>query len=1337
MIDKMTLNRKVLKRVHSPIKSPKRNNTSLRKKALIRRLSSEVQFGAASKANLKVVVRVRPQNQREQENNARCVVNIIDDHMLVFDPKEEDDGFFFRGVRQRTRDLNKRQNKEQKFVFEKIFNEESTNEYIYESTTKDLINTVLSGYNCSVFAYGATGAGKTFTMLGKVDAPGITFLTLMELYRRIEEIKEEKTCEVRISYIEVYNEMVRDLLQPGKPLNVQENGQQVFVRQHDRIANVKAIAKLSMIDLAGSERGASTGFKGARFREGASINKSLLALGNCINALADGQRHIPYRDSKLTRLLKDSLGGNCRSVMIAAVSSASTTFEDTFNTLRYANRAKTIKTTIKKNLLNVDQHVSNYVKIVDELRQELCSMKEKEKSRDATVSGEESPTPAVTEEEAEAQARLLEACRERKALRWELLQLESSQRETEFKSMSKCERTLCNLNNLLSQMRKLQQSLQAKLSVNSSKLEYYQSELNRWGPNSCEPSAHSQQLIEKNQANLALRDLHQVSEYLKGMVQEGFNEQNASEQLINVLLMAARRFYVQLRAYNNCTPEMEEVFKGLVESMDESKVIWADQQSAGGEQEATDTPNEGTQAPLDVSYFTFLPTINTFFISPATVQEPAKVFRKSSLKSSVSVSQSSGGSITSVTPRRDLETIRKVLPVVPETEDDGGLPSTPMLGSLSRSPVDPVSGQDKRPLPVIAASVQGMSSVMGSLKETPLPREKCKPAVPSVVIKGTETFGFVSMVNGCGVVSAVNSLVPGSNMNTTELLQDIQPLECSINATVAITPAEGLNTTVDLPNNPVALNTTVDVPSVSPNSSTSTTTTTEVPTKLSANSTFVNAPQLSADPNTTFDKPVPSKTTANKKLLHSDTRINLQVSNAQETLESQSVVDLPVNSIDKSLTNCQANVDSLKTASRQLFQSCTLDSTFSVEETRNRERCSALDLQSPDVSAGQARQTTFEIPERRPLLSLENKAKKPLSPLPTVVVELEGSTMLPTSKEHKISHKHLSGHTPQKTPGKTITPWKNSSIKITPGKISTSANKLSITTTPGMRRCVSTPSLAAAASNVTANKLIKPSPNIKRKFTGLGGALHRTTSFLKGRTSAGNNQENVPPGSRFSCQLREILYLKVIWNSNNICRGGHTRVVVKSGLERPDRQTSIASDDEDSDRGNQMSYKERRREAHTQAEQKRRNAINKGYDSLQDLVPTCQNTEQGQGYKMSKATFLKKEKSKQEEEVAALQKEVVALTIMKLNYEQIVSAHQSQPGQMSKQISDDVKFQVFRAVMDSLNQSFERCVATNNFAEISGSVISWVEEHCKPQILREIMCGVLQQLGRQDMSYLS
>ncbi|XP_076030209.1 helix-loop-helix-leucine zipper transcription factor bigmax isoform X2 [Oratosquilla oratoria] len=185
-------------------------------------------------------------------------------------------------------------------------------------------------------------------------------------------------------------------------------------------------------------------------------------------------------------------------------------------------------------------------------------------------------------------------------------------------------------------------------------------------------------------------------------------------------------------------------------------------------------------------------------------------------------------------------------------------------------------------------------------------------------------------------------------------------------------------------------------------------------------------------------------------------------------------------------------------------------------------------------------------------------------------------------------------------------------------------------------------------------------------------------------------------------------------------------------------------DDEDSDRGNTMSYKERRREAHTQAEQKRRDAIKKGYDALQELVPTCQNADSAQGYKVSKATVLQKSidyiqflqacKRKQEDEVAALQKEMLALTIMKLNYEQIVSAHQNQPGTMAQHVSDEVKFEVFRAIMDSLFQTFNQSVSTGNFAEISGSVISWVEEHCKPQILREVMHAILQQLGPSSLS---
>merc|ERR1712045_1082476 len=115
------------------------------------------------------------------------------------------------------------------------------------------------------------------------------------------------------------------------------------------------VAKLSMIDLAGSERGSATSSRGAaRFREGANINKSLLALGGCINALADGAKYIPYRNSKLTRLLKDSIGGTCRTVMIANVSPSAETFEDTFNTLKYADRAKKIKISLKANVLNVN-----------------------------------------------------------------------------------------------------------------------------------------------------------------------------------------------------------------------------------------------------------------------------------------------------------------------------------------------------------------------------------------------------------------------------------------------------------------------------------------------------------------------------------------------------------------------------------------------------------------------------------------------------------------------------------------------------------------------------------------------------------------------------------------------------------------------------------------------------------------------------------------------------------------------------------------------------------------------------------------------------------------------
>ncbi|KAM8824130.1 max-like protein X [Synchiropus splendidus] len=187
------------------------------------------------------------------------------------------------------------------------------------------------------------------------------------------------------------------------------------------------------------------------------------------------------------------------------------------------------------------------------------------------------------------------------------------------------------------------------------------------------------------------------------------------------------------------------------------------------------------------------------------------------------------------------------------------------------------------------------------------------------------------------------------------------------------------------------------------------------------------------------------------------------------------------------------------------------------------------------------------------------------------------------------------------------------------------------------------------------------------------------------------------------------------------------------------------TDDEDSDCRHDTSfkdsYKDRRRQAHTQAEQKRRDAIKKGYDDLMTIVPTChQQSEFGVGaQKISKATvlqkaidyihFLHKEKKKQEEEVSVLRKEVTALKIMKTNYEHIVKAHQNNPQQGEDQVSDQVKFNIFQSIMDSLFQSFTTSVSVNSFQELSACVISWIEEHCKPQTLREFVVGVLHQIN--------
>lgn len=151
------------------------------------------------------------------------MVKVVSEQMLIFDPKEDAQGFFFHGVQQKTRDLLKKANKDLKFLFDRVFPNTLSTSDVFKDTTYSLINSLMDGYNCSVFAYGATGAGKTFTMTGNSENPGITFLTMTELFHKQEELSTERDFELGITYLEVYNELVKDLLNPGPPLTLRED----------------------------------------------------------------------------------------------------------------------------------------------------------------------------------------------------------------------------------------------------------------------------------------------------------------------------------------------------------------------------------------------------------------------------------------------------------------------------------------------------------------------------------------------------------------------------------------------------------------------------------------------------------------------------------------------------------------------------------------------------------------------------------------------------------------------------------------------------------------------------------------------------------------------------------------------------------------------------------------------------------------------------------------------------------------------------------------------------------------------------------------------------------
>ncbi|XP_077522240.1 kinesin heavy chain 73 isoform X2 [Amblyomma americanum] len=365
---------------------------------------------------IKVAVRVRPMNRREVELGAQCVVEMTEGQTILYN-------------------CNKGEGRKhpKTFAFDHCFwsfNEADTHfanqEKVYTCLGTDILDNAFQGYNACIFAYGQTGSGKSYTMMGSADSKGVIPRLCDSLFERIACCTDPSVSyKVEVSYMEIYNERVHDLLDPrgGKQhLKVREHNilgpyvdglSTLAVSSYEEINNLmtegnksrtvaatnmnsessrshavfnitltcsitdklsgvtgEKVSKMSLVDLAGSERAVKTGAIGERLKEGSNINKSLTTLGLVISKLADQSSgkakdsFVPYRDSVLTWLLRDNLGGNSRTVMVAAISPAADNYEETLSTLRYADRAKRI---INHAVVNEDPNA----RIIRELREEV------------------------------------------------------------------------------------------------------------------------------------------------------------------------------------------------------------------------------------------------------------------------------------------------------------------------------------------------------------------------------------------------------------------------------------------------------------------------------------------------------------------------------------------------------------------------------------------------------------------------------------------------------------------------------------------------------------------------------------------------------------------------------------------------------------------------------------------------------------------------------------------------------------------------------------------------------------------------------------------------------
>ncbi|XP_053965546.1 kinesin-like protein unc-104 isoform X4 [Anastrepha ludens] len=393
-------------------------------------------------SSVKVAVRVRPFNSREIGRESKCIIEMTGATTAITNPK----------VPPNSSEAIKRFNFDYSYWSHNPRDPEfSTQEMVYKDIGEEMLQHSFDGYNVCIFAYGQTGAGKSYTMMGKQEEhqEGIIPMICKDLFNRIHDTEtSELKYSVEVSYMEIYCERVRDLLNPKNkgnlrvrehPLlgpyvedlsklavtdyqdihdlidegnkartvaatNMNETSSRshaVFTifftqRRHDNMTDLttEKVSKISLVDLAGSERADSTGAKGTRLKEGANINKSLTTLGKVISALAEiasknkkskKADFIPYRDSVLTWLLRENLGGNSKTAMIAAISPADINYDETLSTLRYADRAKQI---VCKAIVNEDANA----KLIRELKEEIQKLRDLLKAEGIEVQEEDEMT---------------------------------------------------------------------------------------------------------------------------------------------------------------------------------------------------------------------------------------------------------------------------------------------------------------------------------------------------------------------------------------------------------------------------------------------------------------------------------------------------------------------------------------------------------------------------------------------------------------------------------------------------------------------------------------------------------------------------------------------------------------------------------------------------------------------------------------------------------------------------------------------------------------------------------------------------------------------------------